>query len=35
VLPKGRALLQWLPGTGGLEDSRALLREWMALQLLR
>ena len=35
VLPQNQPLLQWLPSAGALEDSRAVLREWLALQLLR
>lgn len=33
-LPRGRALLEWLPSAQGLMTSRTVLREWLALQLL-
>ncbi|RZI98105.1 MAG: YdcF family protein, partial [Rubrivivax sp.] len=34
ILPHPHPLHDWLPGSGGLTDSRAVLREWLALQLL-
>lgn len=34
ILPQSRRLMQWLPDSGGLQDSRAVLREWLALRLL-
>jgi uncharacterized SAM-binding protein YcdF (DUF218 family) len=33
VLPTERALLEWLPSGHGLQASRQVLREWLALQL--
>ncbi len=34
VLPRGRTVMDWLPSTAALDDSRAVLREWLALRLL-
>ena len=34
ILPGRQPLLDWLPGSEGLAASRAVLREWLALQLL-
>lgn len=31
--PRGRELMEWLPSTDGLVLSRAVLREWLALQM--
>jgi hypothetical protein len=28
-------VLEWLPSGNGLEDSRAILREWLALRIAR
>jgi uncharacterized SAM-binding protein YcdF (DUF218 family) len=28
-------LMEWLPSTGGLQDSHGVLREWLALQVAR
>ncbi len=35
ILGETGDLLSWLPGIGGLHDSRVVLREWLALQLMR
>lgn len=34
-LPSERPLLEWLPSAHGLELSRVVLREWLALQVMR
>lgn len=33
--PRERALLEWLPSAYGLESSRQILREWLALRVAR
>ena len=33
VEPRQRPLLEWLPSAQGLQESRAILREWLALRL--
>ncbi len=33
VVPRERPLLEWLPSTQGLHESRSILREWLALRL--
>lgn len=35
MLPSRNGLLEWLPSGNGLEDSRAILREWLALRIAR
>ncbi|MDP2452429.1 MAG: YdcF family protein [Polaromonas sp.] len=35
TLPSGNGVLEWLPSGNGLEDSRAILREWLALRVAR
>jgi uncharacterized SAM-binding protein YcdF (DUF218 family) len=35
ILPVERDLLEWLPSAYGLQVSRALLREWLALAVGR
>jgi uncharacterized SAM-binding protein YcdF (DUF218 family) len=35
TLPSGNGVLEWLPSGNGLEDSRAILREWLALRIAR
>ncbi len=35
MLPSRKGLLEWLPSGNGLEDSRAILREWLALRIAR
>ncbi|KQP19806.1 hypothetical protein ASF43_28545 [Pseudorhodoferax sp. Leaf267] len=35
VIPRQRAVLEWLPSTYGLEASHQVLREWLALQMRR
>ncbi|MGA0569568.1 YdcF family protein [Variovorax sp. VNK109] len=35
ILAEKGDLLSWLPGIGGLHDSRTVLREWLAMQLMR
>lgn len=34
IQPSGQAWLRWVPDAGSLQDSRAVLREWLALRLL-
>lgn len=35
VLPRGRPMVEWLPSGHGLDTSRQLLREWLALNWAR
>ena len=35
ILPSRNVLLEWLPSSDGVEGSRVVLKEWLALQIQR